>query len=62
MQEIIDEYGYVTLADFYDLVDVRRVVYTDNKKRWRSLNGARVSLFKGKYGYRIKLPAFEELS
>lgn len=62
MQEIIDRYGFVTLADFYDLID-NRTVYTDTKKIWRSLTGARVSLIKRrKGGYRIKLPAFEECS
>ena len=62
MQEIIDRYGFVTLADFYDLID-NRVVYTDTKKIWRSLTGARVSLIKRRKGvYRIKLPAFEECS
>ena len=60
MQEIIDRYGLVTLADFYDLIDIR-AVYTDNKKIWRSLTGARVSLIRRKGGYRIKLPAFEEI-
>ncbi len=56
MKEIIDRYGYVTFADFLDLVGSKKAVYTDNRKGWRSLKGARISLFK-KYGtYRIKLP------
>ena len=60
MQEIIDRYGYVTLADFYDLID-RRSVYTDNKKGWYSLTRARVSLIRKKGRYRIKLPDFVEM-
>ena len=60
MQEIIDRYGCVTLADFYDLKGSKLAVYTDNKKIWRSLTGARVSLIRRKGRYRIKLPAFEE--
>ena len=61
MQEIIDRYGFVTLADFYDLEGSDLAVYTDNKKIWRSLTGARVSLIRRKGMYRIKLPAFEEM-
>lgn len=61
MQETIDEYGYVTLADFYDLIDSRIAAYTDERKGWRSLIGARVSLVKRKGRYRIKLPALEEM-
>lgn len=61
MQEIIDRYGFVTLADFYDVEGSNVAVYTDNKKGWRSLAGARVSLIRRKGRYRIKLPAFEEM-
>lgn len=62
MQEIIDGYGYVTLADFYDLEGSKVAVYTDNKKMWSSLTGARVSLMRRKGRYRIKLPDFVEMS
>ena len=62
MQDIIDRYTMVTLADFYDLVDSRVVRYSDNKKIWRSLTGARVSLIRWHGRYRIKLPNFEEMS
>lgn len=57
MQEIIDRYGYVTLADFYDLIG-RRAVYTDNKKGWHSLTGAKVSIIRKNGHYSIKLPNF----
>lgn len=60
MQEIIDRYSLVTLADFYDLIG-HRSVYTDHKKVWRSLAGVRVSLIRRKGRYRIKLPSFEEM-
>lgn len=62
MQEVIDKYGFVTLADFYDLADFRKCSYRAHKKGWRSLTGARISLIKRKGNYRIKLPNFEELS
>jgi hypothetical protein len=60
MQEIIDRYGYVTLADFYDLEASDEAVYTDNKKEWRSLKGARVSSRRKEGVYRILLPDFVE--
>ena len=60
MREIIDRYGLVTLADFYDLTD-RRSCYLDNKKGWYSLSNARVSLIRWHGNYRIKLPALEEI-
>lgn len=62
MKEIIDRYGFVTLADFYDLVDSKIAVYTDNKKGWRLLTGARVSLIRRKGMYRIKLPDLVDIT
>lgn len=61
MYEIIDKYGFVTLADFYDLTGGKVVCYTDDKKVWRSLTGARVSLIRREGRHRIKLPAFVEM-
>ena len=58
MQEIIDAYGYVTLADFYDLIDIKSV-YTDSKIGWCSLTGARVSLFRKHGSYIIELPLLD---
>lgn len=61
MQEIIDNYGYVTLADFYALSRNKAAVYTDNKKGWYTLAGSRVSLIKRKGRYRLKLPSLVDL-
>lgn len=61
MKDIIDSYGYATLADFYDLEDYTKVVWTDNTEGWYSLRGARVSLIRIGGAYRIKLPDLEEV-
>ena len=60
MREIIDRYGLITLADFYELTD-RRSCYLDIKKGWYSLSNARVSLLRLHGHYRMKLPALEEI-
>ena len=55
MQDIIDIYGFVTLADFYDLIgDSRHTDYTYNKRGWTSLDN--VSIERTRYGYEMKLP------
>lgn len=59
MQEIIDNYGWASLADLYDLID-RKSNYLDNKRRWYSLRGASVSYFRKCGCYEIHLPAFDE--
>ena len=61
MQEIIDAYGYVTLADFYDLTDSKKALWLDNTEGWRSLQGSKVSLIRKNGVYRIKLPALEQV-
>ena len=58
MQSILDRYGFVTVADFYDLVG-STPRYADIKKVWRSLKGARVSMMRKEGRYRMKLPDFE---
>lgn len=62
MQEVIDKYGYVTLSDFYDLVDYKLYTYLSNKVRWCSLNGSRVSLIKHDGSYWIGLPHSEDIT
>lgn len=55
MQDIIDKYGFVTLADFHDLVgDSRNTDYTYNKRGWANLDY--VSIKRTRYGYEMKLP------
>ena len=53
MDEIIDTYGHVTVADMYDLVDVSSN-YTDNKYGWTNLRDAEPVRVRD--GYIIKLP------
>lgn len=60
MQDIIDVYGYVTLADFYDLCGSKVSFYKDTKKKLHRLTGAKVSLMRKEGRYRILLPDFVE--
>lgn len=45
-KEIVDRYADVTLADIYDLMGCNPA-YTDNLKRWRSLDDA-IIIWNGK--------------
>ena len=54
MDEIIDMYGSVRVADFYDLVGVTGD-YTDNKYGWSSIRTAEIVRMRDG-GYVIKLP------
>lgn len=53
MDELIDTYGCVSVADMYDLVGVTGN-YTDNKYGWTNLRNAEVVHVRD--GYLIKLP------
>lgn len=53
MEELIDKYGFVTVADLYDLSGLQ-CDYTDNKYGWLDLRSADVFGTGG--GYTIKLP------
>lgn len=53
MDEILDKYGVVSVADFYDLVGIAGR-YTDNKYGWTNLQNA--SVVRVRDGYVIKLP------
>lgn len=53
MDEIIDTYGVVSVADMYDLVDVSSN-YTDNKYGWTNLRNAEPVRVRD--GYIIRLP------
>ena len=55
MQEIIDEYGYVTVADLHNLIDIPSV-YIHNRSGWLSLKGARVTLLRKHDAYYLILP------
>jgi len=54
MDEIIDTYGIVSVADFYDLVGVK-CSYTDNGYGWTNLRNASVLRLQNG-SYVIKLP------
>lgn len=53
MDEIMDAYGNVSVADFYDLVGVTGN-FTDNKYGWTNIRSANV--IRVRDGYMIKLP------
>lgn len=53
MDELLDTYGVVSVADFYDLVGVVGN-YTDGKYGWTNLRNA--SVVRGRDGYKIRLP------
>lgn len=53
MDDLIDAYGMVSVADLYDLVGVTGN-YTDNKYGWTNLRNAEVR--RTRDGYLIKLP------
>lgn len=54
MEEVIDTYECVSVADLYEMVDLTGN-YTDNNYGWLDLRGAQViQLRRG--GYALKLP------
>jgi hypothetical protein len=54
MGEVIDRYGVVSVADFYEMVG-EKGEYTDNKYGWNSIRNAEVVRVSGG-GYMIRLP------
>lgn len=59
MDELIDVYGMVRVADFYELVGVTGN-YTDNKYGWDDIRSAKV--IRAGDGYMIKLPRAKPLN
>ena len=53
MDEIIETYGVVTVADLYDLIEVSGN-YTDSKYGWTNLSSAEIIHVRD--GYKLKLP------
>ena len=53
MDEIMDEYEQVRVADLYDLVGISGD-YTDNKYGWTNIRNARV--VRTRDGYKIEMP------
>ena len=58
MDELMDRYGVVSVADMYDLCGMT-CNYTDNKYGWKSL--ARADISSVRDGYIIKLPKAEPI-
>lgn len=58
MDELMDRYGVVSVADMYDLCGMT-CNYTDNKYGWKSL--ARADISRVRDGYMIKLPKAEPI-
>lgn len=54
MDELIESYGVVSVADFYDLVGVNDTNYTNNKYGWTNITSAQPVRVGD--GYKIKLP------
>lgn len=54
MEEIIDNYGIVTVSDLYEMSDLP-LPYTGNKYGWTSLRSSDIVRVRGG-GYSIKLP------
>ena len=53
MQDVIDSYGVVTVADMYDMAQLTQP-YTSNKYGWMNIRNAEVKRVSD--GYIIKLP------
>ena len=53
MEDILDTYGFVTVADMYDMAALP-APYTSNKYGWTNLNNAEV--VRVRMGYKINLP------
>lgn len=53
MGEIIDRYGFVTVADMYDMADITQP-YTSQKYGWTSISNSEI--IRVRDGYVIKLP------
>ncbi len=54
MEDIIEQYGFVTVADFYDLANVTTNNYTTNKYGWDDIRSGKAVRVRD--GYILKLP------
>ena len=55
MNELIDTYGFVTIADYYDLCSIEKSTFRDNQYGWTNLDEMEVVHCRN--GYFIKMPA-----
>ena len=53
MVDLIDTYGFVTVADMYDMAGLQ-APYTSNKYGWTNIRTAET--VRGRDGYMLKLP------
>lgn len=54
MKEVIEQYGFATIADFYNLCDICKVDYNSSKYRW--INIDKCEPVRTRSGYKIDLP------
>lgn len=54
MEDVIDQYGMASVADFYDLADISNTNYAANKYGWTDIRAAQVVRVRD--GYMLKLP------
>lgn len=54
MKQILDQYGLISVQDYYDIAGFGPAHFTACKFGWTSLN--RVTVKKGEFGYFIDLP------
>lgn len=54
MEDVIDQYGVVSVGDLYDLADISTTNYAINKYGWTDLRNARVERYRDVYI--LKLP------
>lgn len=55
MNEFIDTYGFVTIADYYELCSIEKSTFRDNQYGWTNLDEMEVAHCRN--GYFIKMPA-----
>lgn len=59
MREVVDNYGYVTVADLYDLVGIKCKLYRYYRIGWKNLSDAKIIYFEQTNdvcGYTIQFP------
>lgn len=59
MREVVDNYGYVTIGDLYDIVGVNCKSYQYQRMGWKNLSDAKIIYFEqtnSVCGYTIQLP------
>lgn len=59
MENVIDQYGVVSVSDLYEMASIPAPSYTANKYGWTSLRSAKV--FSVRDGYILRLPKAVEL-